>query len=163
MRPIVPLSRRLSTLTGVSEEEIQWVLDLPLGSADSVACWQWRGRFTQNSLLPIIHYHGKPMSVRRAIREEMTGTPVPKFVRLRQVCATLLCVHPYHVADQTIYTPLTAPPSTDEPPADDNVEDCVHAIYSRDPPWSAEELASEFDYPLSLVREALRLIEAGEM
>ena len=162
MRPIVALSRRLSPMIGVSQENIQGVLDLPLGSADSVACWQWRGRFTQNSLLPIMHYHGRPMSARRAIREEMTGTPVPKSVRLRQICATPLCVHPYHVVEKLIFDPH-GPVRPIEPPADDSIEDCVHAIYSRDPPWSAEELASEFDYPLSLVREALRLIEAGEM
>ena len=109
-----------------------------------------------------MHYHGRPMSARRAIREEMTGTPVPKSVWLSQICTTLLCVHPYHVAEKLIFDPH-GPVRPIEPPADDSIEDCVHAIYSRDPPWSAEELASEFDYPLSLVREALRLIEAGEM
>ena len=148
MRPIVALSRRLSPMIGVSQENIQGVLDLPLGSADSVACWQWRGRFTQNSLLPIMHYHGRPMSARRAIREEMTGTPVPKSVWLSQICTTLLCVHPYHVAEKLIFDPH-GPVRPIEPPADDSIEDCVHAIYSRDPPWSAEELASEFDYPLT--------------
>lgn len=160
MRPIIPFPRRLSQMTGISQEDIQCVLETPIGSIEDATCWQWHGHCTRMSLLPIMHYHGKPVSVRRAIREEMTGTPVPASIRLHQICPTPLCVHPSHAVDHTVL--VLAEPDNGTP-ATDSVEDCAHAIYSRDPPWSAEQLAEEFDYPLELVQEALRLIEAGEM
>ncbi|MDP3488745.1 MAG: hypothetical protein Q8R71_01285 [Phenylobacterium sp.] len=36
--------------------------------------------------------------------------------------------------------------------------DVVDAVYSCDQPWNAADLAEDFDYPLTLVEEAIRKI-----
>lgn len=101
-------------------------------------------------------------SVRRVMREFRTGTTLTRDLRIKQVCATPLCVHPDHTVDQWTRVNGLYMGQPDLPP-EDSIEDAASAIYSRPEPWDAQALAREFDYPLDLIERALTEIREGRM
>lgn len=156
MRPRTPLAARIAQHTGVPEAHVQYTFEnLTPGQGP---CWPWGGMV--QGITPMIGWERRAQPVRRVLTAHIHGE-LPADVRVRAACPNPLCVSPNHTlvkarfADQATF--LTPPPP--EKCDQDDINDVVDAVYSRDRPWDAAALAEEFDYPRALVEAAIRKIE----
>lgn len=155
MRPKISLADRIAKHTGMSAENVQYTLDHPESGAG--VCWTWTG-MTQGHT-PMMKYEGRIQTTRRVLLLVVHGE-LPVRVNVKQPCGDPVCVNPNHsvIAGVTM-AHLADPYATvvdDEP-----LTDVVDSIYSRDQPWDAAQLASDFGYPLEKVELAISLIESG--
>lgn len=163
MRPKTPLARRIASATDVPENVVQWTFENPNPGVFANDCWRWQAHVTPK-LIPMMKHEGKSLPVRRVIRAEVTGEPVPPDERLSQGCRGMFCVNPNHTMVKRIALGPWGMREDQASPAgadDDPIEDIVDAVYSRDQPWDAQALAEEFDYPVSRVEEAIAGILDG--
>ncbi len=155
MRPKTPLAARIARHTGVDEVEVQYTLDHPTPGVGR--CWPWSGMV--QGVTPMIADNNRPKPVRRILTTYIHGE-LPADVRVVPACPNKLCVSPTHTMVKAKWSNEAVsliPPPPEECDQDD-INDVIDAVYSRDQPWAPEALAEHFKYPLALVEEAIRRI-----
>ncbi len=154
-RPKAPFARRLATLTGIPEPDVQAILDLPddqLPKFDQ--CWPWSGSVVK-FVTPVIFHSGRPTPVRRAIYAERHGEFPPRHIRLQSTCATFLCVHPGHCQEVMTNTIVV------DEPVGPYLGDVATFLYEQEGLDDVELLVELSGFPAELIRQAQASIAAG--
>lgn len=151
---------KIARFSDAPRELIEATMANPRPASGEGPCWRWQGAMA--GMTPVVFHNGRPQSVRRLALAEALAQPLAKRVRVLRGCASVFCVSPNHAKVLRADLEPEPPPIEIADGEDDPIEDVIDAVYSREPPWNAEELAAAFNYPVEKVREAIRLIEAGQ-
>lgn len=152
-----PILDRIANHTGQDPDYIQWTLDNPLPGEGP--CWLWTG--ARVGVTPVIKFEGKTTSVRRVLYTVKHGRMSPGWRCSDSPCLHQTCVNPNHGKLTSVNNAWPEPTPDELVPAEadlsmaDTLEDAIYMVLTQDPPWDAPALATRFEYPLSLVEQAI--------